>query len=117
MAFIVPGRKFSSTMSAVFTSVGEDLLAARTAHVEADALLAAVVHGEIDALPAHHRRMLARLLAAESFDLDHLGAEIGQDHPAARTRLIARQFQHADAVETEIYRSSPPSIGITTPDT
>ena len=61
--------------------------------------------------------MPARLLAAQSFDLDHLGSEIGQDHPAARTCLVARQFKHADAVKTEAHRNNPPSMGMTTPVT
>src|SRR5262245_56744926 len=67
--------------------------------VEADALLAPVVHREVDALPADHGRMLARLLAARRLDLDHLGAQVGEQHAAARARLEARQFEDADAVE------------------
>src|SRR5215471_5581235 len=77
----------------------EDLLALRMPKVEADALLAPVVHGEVHALPADHGRMLARLLAARRLDLDHLGAQVGEQHAAARARLEARQFEDADAVE------------------
>src|SRR3989442_52757 len=62
---------------------GEDLLALGMAQVETDALLAAVVDREVHALAAHHRRMAARLLTAGRLDLDDLGAEIGQQHPAA----------------------------------
>ncbi len=47
--------------------------------------------------------MLARLLAAERLDLDDLGAEIGQDHAAARSRLKARELEDADAVECEAH--------------
>ena len=86
---------------------GENLLAALGAHVEAQALLAAVVDREIDALAAHHRLRFARLLAAQFLDLDDLGAEVGQDHPAARPRLISRQFQNPDAVECSAHRNAP----------
>ena len=82
----------------------EDLLAALGAHVEAQALLAAVVDREIDALAAHHRLRFARLLAAQFLDLDDLGAEVGQDHAAARPRLIPRQFQNPDAFECSAHR-------------
>ena len=78
---------------------GEDLLAAVAAQVEADALLAAVVDGEIDALAAHHRRVAARLLAARRLDLDDLGAEVGQDHAAARAGLETRQLENTNAVQ------------------
>ena len=86
---------------------GEDLLAASRAHVQAEALLAAVVDGEIDALAAHHRLGFAGFLAAELLDLDHLGAEIGQDHAAARPGLIPRQFQHPNAFEDRPSPSAP----------
>ena len=100
MACIVPGRKFSSTMSAVFTSSAKISLPRALAQVEAEAALAAIVDAEIDALAAHHGRVLAGFLAAEAFDLDHLGAEVGQDHAAARPGLVARQFEHPNAFET-----------------
>src|SRR5204863_7508246 len=85
----------------------ENLLAALGAHVEAEALLAAVVHREIDALAPHHRLGFARLLAAQFLDLDHLGAEVGQDHAAARTRLISRQFQNPHAFQTSDHLYPP----------
>ena len=100
---MAPGRKFSSTTSDFFTSAANDVLALGAAQVEAHALLAAVVDGEVHALPADHRRMLARLLAAHRLDLDDLGAEVGQDHAAARPRLEARELEHADAVEGEAH--------------
>src|SRR5207302_169927 len=78
---------------------GEDLLAALGAHVEAQALLAAVVDREVDALTAHHRFRAPGLLAAQFLDLDDLGAEIRQDHAAARPGLIPRQFQYPHALE------------------
>src|SRR5207245_7969673 len=78
---------------------GEDLLAARIAQVEADALLAAVVNREVYALAPYHRRMGARLLAARRLDLDDLGAEIGEGHAAAGARLGAGQPQDPHRVE------------------
>src|SRR5262249_19229210 len=42
---------------------------------------------------------LPRLLTAEALELDHLGAEVGEQHPAARSGLESRQLQDADAVE------------------
>ena len=82
---------------------GEDLLAARVAQIETNAALAAVIDAEIHALAAHHGRVLAGLFATETLDLDHLGAEVRQNHAATRPRLVTRQFEHANAVETETH--------------
>ncbi len=81
----------------------EHLLAAGVAQVEAEALLAAVVDREIDALPAHQRRRLAGFLAAQFLDLDDFGAEVGEDHAAARPGLVARQLQDPDPVESSAH--------------
>ena len=86
---------------------GEDLLAALVAQIEAEAFLAAVVDREIDALAAHQRRRLAGFLAAQLFDLDDLGAEVGEDHAAARAGLIPRQFEHPHAFEGSAHRRLP----------
>jgi hypothetical protein len=77
----------------------EDFLAQRVPQIDAHALLAAVVDGEVDALAADHRRMLAGLLVADRLDLDDLGAQVGQQHPAAGTRLKAGQLEDPDAVQ------------------
>src|SRR6266581_425193 len=62
-------------------------------------------------------------LAADALHLDHLGAEIGQHHAAARAGLETRQFQHAHAVETEwhsgprdLCRLNPPLRTVRIPD-
>ncbi len=89
--------------------LGEYFLAARMAHVEAQALLTAVVDREIDALAAHQRRRLTGFLAAQFLDLDDLGAEVGEDHAAARTGLIPRQFEHPDPVKSSAHRHLPDS--------
>src|SRR6185437_13471297 len=65
---------------------------------------------EIDALPAHDGRVLAGFLAADTLDLDDLGAEVGQDHAAARSGLVAGQFQHADTFEAQAHVVVPPSV-------
>src|SRR5262249_10809376 len=39
-------------------------------------------------------------------DLDHFGAEVGQDHPAARPGLEAGQFENPDAVEGQAHRDA-----------
>ncbi len=49
--------------------------------------------------------MPARLLTAEGLDLDDLGAEIGQDHAAARSGLKARELEDADPIECKAHRS------------
>ncbi len=91
---------------------GEDLLAARGPQVEAEALLAAVVDREIDALAAHQRLRLARLLAAQLLDLDDLGAEVGEDHAAARAGLVPRQLEDPNAVQRSAHRRRPPNIAV-----
>ena len=85
----------------------EDPLAALGAQIEAEALLAAVVDREIDALAAHQGRGFARLLAAQFLDLDDLGAEVGEDHAAARAGLKPRQFEHPDTVESPAHHHPP----------
>src|SRR5437762_553341 len=86
---------------------GENLLAALGAHVEAEAFLAAVVDREIDALAAHHRFGAAGFFATDLLDLDDLGAEIRQDHAAARARLVPRQFQDPHAFQTSDHFRPP----------
>ena len=87
--------------------IREDRFAGIGTHVDANAFLAAIVDGEIHALPAYHRRVAAGFLTAQTLDLDNFGAKVGQDHPAARTRLITGQFQYAHAFEA-IHGGFPP---------
>src|SRR5207249_9496882 len=91
--------------SRLLHEVREDRCAVGAAEIDADALLAPVVDGEVHALATDHRRMAARFLAADRLDLDHLGAEVGQDHAATRSRLEPRELEHADAVEGEAHGS------------
>src|SRR5438876_1699248 len=41
----------------------------------------------------------------------HLGPEVGQDHPAPRSRLEPRELEHAAAVECPAHRVSPDASG------
>ena len=43
----------------------------------------------------------ARLVAARRLDLDHLGAEIAEDHAAGRPHHHVGEFDHADAAERQ----------------
>src|ERR1700687_2801460 len=70
------------------------------ARVECDAALVAIDREKVMALAVDERRYGARLIAAaDLFDLDHFGAEIGQDQRAERACEHARQVQNAHAVE------------------
>src|SRR4029077_6843798 len=92
----------------------EDFLTAWCTQVEAKALLAAIIDGEVNALAPHQRLRPPRLLAAQLFDLESLGAEVGEDHAAARSSLISRQFKHPHTVETPAHRV-PPQIPLIRP--
>ena len=77
------------------------LLRLRAREVERDAPLAPVDREEIGGLASHvGRAPRARLVTvARSLDLDHVGAEVGEQHRAVRPREDAREVEHADAVE------------------
>src|SRR3546814_8473204 len=60
--------------------------ALRAAEVQRDAALAGIVGGEVAADAAELRMPATRILAAGRFDLDDLGAEIGEIPAAERTR-------------------------------
>jgi hypothetical protein len=64
--------------------------------VEHDALFVAVERTEeADA----ETRQLARLVASRRLDLDDLGAEVGQDHPAGRAHHHVREFDNPHALQ------------------
>jgi hypothetical protein len=70
--------------------------------VDDDAFLVAVEGAEeADADP----RQGARLVAAGRLDLDHLGAEVGQDHPAGGPHHHVRELDDADAIEGQAAQS------------
>src|SRR5690606_11521302 len=79
-------------------------LALGMAEVHGNRLLAAVerqVIGRLGAMrPLHARLEAARFVAAAGLlDLDHGGAQLGQDHRGERARQYAREIQYGDAVE------------------
>ena len=77
--------------------------------VEDDALLVAVERAEEADAEA---RQLARLVAAGRLDLDHLGAEVGEDHPAGRAHDHVRELDDADAVEGQAGMGRVGKLGI-----
>ena len=69
--------------------------------VERDRALVVVEHGEIEAVGARHVLQLAArdVALAGPLDLDHVGAEPGQQLGAGRARLDVREVEDLDAVE------------------
>ena len=64
--------------------------------IEREALLVAV---EVAEEAAAEALQLARAVAVDRLDLDHLGAEVGQDHAAGRTEDGVGELDDADALE------------------
>ena len=64
--------------------------------VEREALLVAI---EVAEEAAAEAAQLARAIAVDRLDLDHLGAEIGQDHAAGRPEDGVGELDDADAFE------------------
>ncbi len=84
----------------------EDRPALRCIGVEREALLVAV---EVTEEAGTEAAQLACAVAVHRFDLDHLGAEIGQDHAAGRPENGVREFDDANALERrESWRRSCP---------
>src|SRR4029453_2127705 len=80
----------------------EDRHALRRLEVERHVPLVAVDDQERRGLPVLVRRPRARLVAARGvFDLDDVGAEIGQEHAAERAGQHPGEVEHADTFERE----------------
>src|SRR5690606_24268386 len=78
----------------------EPLSFGRVLQIQLDALLAAVEHGEIDALVTPARLVATHLVAPPgAFDLDDLGACLGQYQCGQRTRKQGREVEHDNALE------------------
>ena len=79
----------------------EDFLAPGMFAVDRDRALAAVEHGEIEAVGAFHVAQLAARYVADAgaFDLDHVGAHIGEKLRTGRSRLHMGEVEDAHAVE------------------
>ena len=69
--------------------------------VERDRALVVVEHGEIEAVGARHVLQLAArdVAGARPLDLDHVGAEPGQQLRAGRARLDVREIEDLHAVQ------------------
>src|SRR5262249_23874378 len=77
----------------------QDCLARFLAKIHAHALLATVVLHPVRALLADPRRVVPGFLAAETLDLDDLGAEAREHLSAPRSRLMATEIDDADSVQ------------------
>ncbi len=53
---------------------------------------------------------MAKRVALEAFDLDHLGAELREDHRAVRARDVAGEVEHRDAVERRPFSATRASV-------
>ena len=86
----------------------EDLLALGMLGVDRDRAFAAVEHGEIEAVGAFHVAQLAARDVADArpFDLDHVGAHIGEELRAGRPGLHVRKVENAHALKRPA-RSAP----------
>ena len=95
------GRKILDQHVAILDQPIEDFLALGVFAVDRDRALAAIEHGEIKAVGALHVAELAArdVAAAGPFDLDHVGAHIGQKLRAGRPRLHVREVEDSHAVE------------------
>ena len=54
----------------------------------------------------------AKRVAFEIFDFDHIGAELREDHRTVRTRDVAGEIEHRDAVERPL-REAAPLVAVT----
>ena len=85
---------------------GEDFLALRVLGVERDRALVVVEHGEIQAVHIGNVLQLATRDVADAgtLDLDHVGAEPGQQLRAGRSRLDVGEIENANALERLCHR-------------
>ena len=67
--------------------------------IECQRPLAAISAEKKPAFASKARRKLAEHVALRRFDLDHRGAEIGEQGAAVRTGKIAAQIEDGDAAE------------------
>ena len=91
---MVPGLKFSLTMSAVAISRSTASLPAGVCRSSARLFLLRLNRGKKPAPEPSSRRVLS---PAERLDLDHLGAQVGQHHAAGRAHDHVGEFDDAHA--------------------
>ena len=85
---------------------GQDFLALRVLGVERDRALVVVEHGEIQAVDVGLVLQLAAgdVAHAGTLDLDHVGAEPGQQLRAGRSRLDVGEIENANALQRLCHR-------------
>src|SRR6516225_3599847 len=95
------GREILHQHVAVLDQPIKDFLALGMLGVDGDRALVAVEHGEIEAVGAFDVAQLAAgdVTHAGPFDLDHVGAHIGEQLRAGRARLHVGEIENAHAVE------------------
>ena len=94
---MIPGRKFSSTMSASAASWSISVAAPGRAEIDADRPLAGVLLREVARQVVDLAADVPGHVALGWLDLDHVGAEVGQ-HPAdERPGEDAGEVEHLDA--------------------
>ena len=71
----------------------------RVLQIERQALLAAIEQRETDAVLAPMRGIVAHVLAAGTFDLEHLGAGLGQQQGRHRPRQQRGEIQNQNALQ------------------
>src|SRR5258706_9302683 len=91
---------------AALDQCGQDFLALWILGVEGDRTLVVVEHGEVQAVDIWHiLQLTARNIAdARALDLDHIGAEPGQQLRAGRSRLDVGEIENANALERLCHR-------------
>src|SRR6185437_5440715 len=90
--------------------VPEDLEIGGCLEVERDAALVAVPQHERRALALDEGRCAADRIALRAFDLDHVGAHVGELHAAERTRQMRRQVENHQTFERHHDIYSPNSV-------
>ena len=89
--------------------VGQDRLALIGVEIEGDRLLVAIELGEVPAEAVPDRALAAHRIAAPGrLDLDHLGAEVGEQLGAERARDDAGEVDHANPGER--HRAQPVAV-------
>ena len=85
----------------LFEQLHQDLTALGRIGIERQALLVAI---EVAEEAGAEAAQLARAVAVDRLDLDHLGPEVGQDHAAGRPQDRVGEFDDADALEGRFKR-------------
>ena len=95
----------------------EDIHALGMLGIDGDRPLAAVEHGEIEAVGIGHVAQLAArdIAGARTLDLDHVGAHIGEQLGAGRSRLHVGEVENAKTVERAAGLAVGPGTGLRQP--